>query len=68
MHVCRLVWVHTYINESVDICACMYKCIMSVSMCVFMFGSHRGGLQQYYYDVHALGIIHHQQSWFGAIC
>ena len=30
--------------------------------------SHRGGLQQYFYSVHALGIIHQQQSWFGAIC
>ena len=33
-----------------------------------MYVSHRGGLQQYFYSVCALGIIHQQQSWFGAIC
>ena len=27
----------------------------------------RGGFQ-IFYSVHALGIIHQQQSWFGAIC
>ena len=30
--------------------------------------SHSGGLQQYFYNVHAQGVIHQQQSWFGAIC
>ena len=41
---------------------------MYVCMYVFLCMSHRGGLRQYFYSVHALGIIHQQQSWFDTIC
>ena len=53
------------------ICMCvyMYVCRQTyMNMCVDVHVSHRGGLQQYFYNVHALGVIHQQQSWFGAIC
>ena len=35
---------------------------------VYICMSHRGCLRQYFYSVHALAIIHQQQSWFGVIC
>ena len=41
---------------------------LNIYLYTYMYMSHRGGLIQYYYDVHALGVIHQQQSWFGAIC
>ena len=69
MHVCVYVHGQTYMSMYLWMDVGRHACIyMHVCMYAFIYVSHRGGLQQYYYDVHALGIIHQQQSWFGAIC
>ena len=52
---------HTYLNVSDHISMHVH-----IHVCIHM--SHRGGLQQYFYSLHALGIIRQQQSCFGAIC
>ena len=47
----------------------VYIYIYDACICTsaYMYVSHRGGFLIIFYSVHALGIIHQQQSWFGAI-
>ena len=65
MYTLMHVWLYTYINTYVWICLPAYTLTCIIYMCMHM--SHRGGLWQYFYNVHALGTIYQQQSWFGAI-
>ena len=66
---CHVLMTPTHIPAFLDLCMSFYihKFVyMYVYALIHM--SHRGGLWQYFYSVRALGIIHQQQSWFGAIC